>query len=332
MFCLGALLCSASFAADTGAAKSDSFPAAPGSEKLKAAFPTTRYDGSQYATSGSTSGSAPSGQPVPPSRPPLAGPSAAAADVVAPLKPTEVKQLRDKLDGFRRATAYQPVRAVPRINTLSVDLSPGAKIPVARTLPGKTTTILFLDSTGQPWPLAAAPRVSDDRNFSPEWIQDTAAVVITAKTSYDDANLTAFLYGLATPVVVSLTSGEPDTKSNTRVVDVRLDLRIPGRGPNAIAPIAGVGRIALYDETLQAFLDGLPPQNAIPIAIHGAPPNTRAWQYDGQIFVRTSGDMQSPFDKTISSADGTHVYRLPPTPYITVSDQGRIVSLQLDLH
>lgn len=267
--------------------------------------------------------------------PPLAPPSnyERAEQIVSPFSNQEIVQLRQRLDDSRKAKAFHPVRTVPRISSQSVDLSPGAALPIARTMPGETTTLVFLDASGAPWPLAAAPRVSAPNYFTVEWLQGTPSVVISARSAYEDGNLTAFLAGLATPVVVKLSTGEPDSKDKSRVVDYRLDLRVPGRGPNAQAPLMGPGKIALYDETMQAFLDGIPPADAKAVPVHGsALPHTQVWQYSGEMFVRTSYDIQTAFDQSVSAGDGTRVFRLPPTPFITLSELGRAVTLQLDIN
>ncbi|CAH2782522.1 MAG: IncI1 plasmid conjugative transfer protein TraN [uncultured Paraburkholderia sp.] len=267
--------------------------------------------------------------------PPLAPPSnyERAEQVVSPFSNGEIVKLRQQLDDSRKAKAYHPVRTVPRISSISVDLSPGAALPIARVLPGEQTTLVFVDSTGAPWPLAVVPRVSDSRYFDVEWLQGTPSVVIYALSAYEDGNVTVFLQGMVTPVVVKLATGEPDSKEKSRVVDYRLDLRVPGRGPNAQAPFLGVGRIALYDDTMQGFLDGIPPSGAKRVTAHGdVPARTQVWQYGDAMFVRTGYDIQTAFDQSMSAADGTRVYRLPPTPYVTLSEMGRSVTLQLDIN
>src|SRR5213595_2262562 len=92
---------------------------------------------------------------------------------VSPLSPAEIVQMRETYDATRKAKAYRTVRTIPRISSLTVDLSPGAALPIARMLPGEMSTVLFLDASGAPWPLAAAPRVSDARYFDAEWLQGT---------------------------------------------------------------------------------------------------------------------------------------------------------------
>jgi intracellular multiplication protein IcmK len=144
--------------------------------------------------------------------------------------------------------------------------------------------------------------------------------------------MAVFLEGLATPIMIKLTSGEPDRNAKVRYVDYRLDLRIPGRGPNAKAPLLGPGRIGMYNDALQGFLDGTPPSDAKTVRIEGEPPaHTVVWQMGDSLYLRTPLEIRSAFDQTMSSADGMHVYKLAPTPLVTVSEGGQDVSLMLDI-
>lgn len=268
--------------------------------------------------------------PLPPLTPPNSVDQAEAS--ASPFTPAEIVRLRQSVDRTRKAKAYRSIRTAPRISSVTVDLSPGSHLPIARMMPGETSTLLFLDAAGAPWPLATAPRVSDNRIFDVEWLQGTATVVISALSPYEDGNLSVLLQGFATPVVVKLVTGEPDSMVTSRIVDYRLDLRIPGRAPGSPAGIPGTTKIALYDDVMQAFLDGLPPKEARPVKITGTGNiKTRMWTLDGALFVRTDLPIQTAFDKSMAAGDGTRVYRLPPTPFVTFSEGERTVTLQLDI-
>ena len=198
------------------------FPAAPGTQPAtpQQPYPTTNYGPTAYATNATTVPYSQNvvnqqgavavaqnnqNQPLPP-LPPLTPPSKMeqASKIVAPLKPSEIRALRDQFEDVRRANAYQPLKAVPKISSLSVDLSPGSALPILRVLPGEMSTIVFVDATGAPWPLAAAPRVSDSTLFDVEWLEGTPSVVVSAMTTFQDGIITVFLQGLATPIVVKL--------------------------------------------------------------------------------------------------------------------------------
>ena len=326
------------------------FPVPPGqantnvNPQMQNAFPQTNYGAANYAVGGQPQVQQ-QGNAVNPSQngiapmPPLEAPAGSsdfdeAMKVAAPFPPKQIREMRGSLEETRKAKAYQPVRAIPRITSVSVDLSPGASLPVLRVMPGEISNLVILDSTGAPWPLAITPRISRDDIFSAEWMQGSHVVVVSTTSSYESGNIALFLQGATTPVVIKLVTGEPDGEGEkSRIVDARLDVRIPGRGPYAKAPLMGPGKIALYDDTLQAFLDGIPPKDARAVVAHGeVPTHTKVWQYNGDIFVRTQQDIQTAFDQSLSSGDGTKVYRLPATPFVTLSQMGQSVTIQLDIN
>lgn len=294
------------------------------------AFPSTTngpqgYDG---AGAGQAQG-APSGNGQPSLPPPPI--IMQAKDIVSPFTPGEIRELHRDFDETRKAKAQKPVTVIPRISSISVDLSPGSTPPIVRSMQDEPTTLVFFDSTGAPWPLAAVPRMGSNA-FAAQWLKGTPDVVITAESAYESTGMAVFLEGLATPIMIKLSSGEPDSNAKVRYVDYRLDLRIPGRGPNARAPLLGPGRIGMYNDALQGFLDGTPPSDAKSVKIEGEPPaHTAVWQMGDSLYLRTPLEIRSAFDQTMSSADGMHVYKLAPTPLVTVSEGGQDVSLMLDI-
>lgn len=254
-----------------------------------------------------------------------------AKKMVSPLSPEETKKLKKYYDETRAAKYYQPTNTIPRISSVTADLSAGAALPVLRTMPNETSTLVFIDSTGAPWPLAAIPRVSNPDAFDVEWLADSASVIVSAKNSYQKGNLTVFLHGLATPVVIRLiTNDEP--RGKTKIVDYRLDVRVAGRGPNAGDSIVGDNKIGLYDDVIQNFLDGLPPHDSVKVKFTGKPSlPVQIWKYKGALYVRTSLNIQNAFDQIISSGDGTKVYKIIETPFITFSDGDKKSVLQLEI-
>lgn len=80
-----------------------------------------------------------------------------AENVVAPLSPDAIKELRAGLDGVQRSAGTAPVTAVPRIRSLTVKLEPGSSLPMIQVLPNYPGTVNFTDQTGAPWPIAAPP-------------------------------------------------------------------------------------------------------------------------------------------------------------------------------
>lgn len=252
-------------------------------------------------------------------------------EMIAPFGADEIRKAKEMLNEQSKAVSHKPVVTVPRTRSVSVDLSPGAELPVLYTAAGEISTLVFIDASGAPWPIAASPRVSNVKAYHVEWLKDTPSLIVSSLSSHETGNLTVFLQGLATPVLVQLNHAK--VKNHKQSVDYRVDLRIPGRGPNAAAPIFGADKIALYDNIMQKFLDGLPPEGATELAVGGGNASkAKVWDYQGKLFVRTPLHIQTAFDQSMSSSDGMKIYRLLPTPFITLSDMGTPVTLELKLN
>jgi hypothetical protein len=73
-----------------------------------------------------------------------------------PLTPQQVVKLRQMIDISQRAAAI-PANIPPKpvSSTLMVNLAPGATPPAIRLAQGYITSLVFVDSTGSPWPIAS---------------------------------------------------------------------------------------------------------------------------------------------------------------------------------
>lgn len=296
---------------------------------------TATQNGAQGANSTAPANTSVQAPPAPSGNDPLPIPQSsdlynAAQDSVSPLTPEEVRQLRGKMNEIDQAMIAPQVAVVPKISALTVDLAPGASLPLVRTAVNYPSSISFIDSTGAPWKLGAAPVVGNPA-FTAYWLPNSPVMVVHATRPYVSGNVTVYLEGLSVPLVLNVTSGEPDSTAKTWAVDSRLDLRIPRRGPQAIAGAAPQSRIGLHDSTLQAFLDGIPPKEARRLKTSGSVPDTTVWQLGDDLYIRSRADIRDEFEATLSSADGTHLWKLPVTPYVSFSVMGRTSALTVAL-
>ncbi|EBU8977290.1 conjugal transfer protein TraN, partial [Salmonella enterica subsp. enterica serovar Java] len=192
-----------------------------------------------------------------------------AENVAVPLSPEAITQLRSGLDSVQRSTGTAPVTAVPRIRSLTVNLEPGSSLPMIQVLPNYPGVVNFTDQTGAPWPIAAPPVNGNPGGFLVNYLPDTPSMSVQARRAYDTGSVTVYLRGLAVPVVISMSSGEPGNPQASQPTDSRLDLRIPQRGPSARPVATPRQKVGLYDNTLQAFLDGVPPKQAQRVKTQG---------------------------------------------------------------
>lgn len=242
-------------------------------------------------------------------------------DKISPLSPEQIIEMRRQQDRTQRAVAT-PVDTPPRpvSSTLTVDLSPGATPPIVRLGFGFVTSIVFVDSTGQSWPIADY-NLGNPKYFNIQWDKKTNTLFMQATAPYTNGNLAVRLATLDTPLMLSLVSGQKE-------VDYRVDVRVPGRGPNALAEVVGDGLPPAPNPLLLSVLDGVPPPGSVELEVCGC--CGRAWLYKGKVLFRSQLAVLSPaWSATVSSMDGTRVYELNPTPLIIASHNGKPIKIVL---
>jgi intracellular multiplication protein IcmK len=242
-----------------------------------------------------------------------------------PLTPEQIKVLRRRLDKTKRAAAASPtVPPKPVYSVKTVDLSPGAPPPIVR-VSNLGAAVTFIDATGAPWDLLEVNNMSSERFDVVRPVAAVPAITITPKGDYVEGDVAVFLKDLPFPVVIKMIAGQKET-------DYRLDIRVPRRGPNAVQPIQGVSAIDLPKASLQSLLDGIDTPDAKSLRIDSGPTGMQAWIVGDHIVLRTSLFLNNPaYTGSLTSADGTHVYEIPKTPVVTVSENGALRNVVFDL-
>jgi intracellular multiplication protein IcmK len=235
-----------------------------------------------------------------------------------PLKPQEIRRFLQIYDTQKRA-AQTPIRNPrPQVQVQTVSLDPGQRPLTIKMAPGHVTTLSILDITGQPWPVKDMTWAGDFEIIEPG--QDGHIIRITPMSKYASGNISMQLRGLNTPVTMTL-------RTRRDVVQYRLDIRVPRRGPNAEAPLieSGISSTA-GNPTLSRILEGVPPGKAEQLTVQGTDGRTAAYKYQGMTYVRTPLTLLSPgWKESVRSADGMHVYALNNAPVLLLSDQGRMI-------
>lgn len=246
----------------------------------------------------------------------------ATVDATLPMTPDQIQKLRSLYQASQYAAASTPdTPPRPTATSLFVDLSPGATPPVIRLAQGFITSLVFLDSTGSPWPIEAYD-VGNPQAFNIQWDKTTNTMMVQSLTMYNYGNLAVRLRGLPTPIMLTLVPGQ-------KAVDYRVDLRVQGYGPNAAALPTGNGLPNSADPSLLGVLDGVPPDGSKLLNVTGGV--AQAWLSGTSLYVRTRLDVISPgWLGTMSSADGMHAYVMQPTPVLLVSQNGRVVQLRVE--
>lgn len=249
---------------------------------------------------------------------------------ISPLSTDQIKEMREVFNEINKASSYTGgTPPTPLTSSIVVDLSTGSTPPVIRLAAGYVTTVMFIDSTGQPWPIKAYD-IGNPNHFNVAWNQSTAGeksgdsmlntLMIQAMTQYRDGNLAVMLRGMNTPVIFTLVPGQ-------KVVDYRVDVQVPRLGPNAKSQVTQLPTTA--NPQLLDILNNIPPAKAVKQNVTGG--DAKVWSLGKTYFVRTPLTIVSPaWVSKMSGADGhVNAYELPKASVLLAMDNGRIVRLNV---
>nr|WP_231862009.1 DotH/IcmK family type IV secretion protein [Legionella hackeliae] len=239
-----------------------------------------------------------------------------------PLTPEQIvrlKQIYNASEYANAATAGTPPK--PTATSQFVNLSPGSTPPVIRLSQGFVSSLVFLDSTGAPWPISAYD-LGDPASFNIQWDKTGNTLMIQSMKLYTYGNLAVRLRGLNTPVMLTLIPGQ-------KAVDYRVDLRVQGIGPNAKAMPMEEGIPPSANDLLLHVLDGVPPPGSQRLTISGG--DARGWLLNEKMYVRTNLTILSPgWIASMTSADGMHAYEMQKSPVLLVSWHGKVMQLKVE--
>ncbi len=239
-----------------------------------------------------------------------------------PLSPEQTVRVKKWYHEDEYAQATSPeTPPKPTATSQFVNLSPGSTPPVIRLSQGFVSSLVFLDSTGAPWPIAAYD-LGDPNSFNIQWDKVSNTLMIQASKLYTYGNLAVRLRGLNTPVMLTLIPGQ-------KAVDYRVDLRVQGYGPNAKQMPMEASLPASASDVLLHVLDGVPPNGSSRLTVSGG--DAKAWLLNNRMFVRTSLTILSPgWIASMTSADGTHAYEMHKSPVLLVSWHGKVMQLKVE--
>ncbi len=241
-----------------------------------------------------------------------------------PLSPDQIMQLRRLYDLTQQAAAAAPsTPPTPVSSSLVVSLEPGSQPPIVRLSAGFVSSLVFVDSTGAPWPITAYG-IGDPNAFNIQWDQISNALFVQSLKPYAHGNLAVRLADLNTPVMLSLVAGQKE-------IDYRVDLQVAGRGPKATAAIlpTHASQSAEVNPILLNVLDGISPEGSRRLSV--SPEVGQAWLgANNHVYFRTALTLLSPaWTASVASPNGTHVYEMLRTPLILASQQGKTLSIEI---
>lgn len=239
-----------------------------------------------------------------------------------PLSTDQVVQLRQQIDMSQRAASIPPtVPPKPVSTTLMINLAPGATPPPIRLAQGYVSSLVFVDSTGSPWPIAAY-EIGNPKATNIQWDGKSNILLLQAVSPYSNGNLVIRLVNLPTPITLELISGQ-------RVVDFRVDIHVAGAGPNAKEVSSKFIMPSAASNLLLPVLDGVAPTGSKILSVKGG--DCQAWLVGDKMYVRTRFTILSPgWLGKMTSSDGMQAYELPRSASILISRYGEPVELKVE--
>ena len=261
-----------------------------------------------------------------PKLPALPGEISAARQAVDDALPQDTAQalaeLKRRVDDVLRVSGT-PVNtsAKPKSGHVELTQQPGEEIPIVRLAPGVPTNLIFTDVTGAPWPIEyAVPGTNGQFEIlMPSANTPTLQMRPIVPNAYGGASIK--LVGNPIPVSITVAAAQ-------KIVDVRLDVVIMKKGPNAQAPMVDTGSNAAmpHDAVLTTFLYGIAPSGAK--ELKSTSRNVKAWNFNGLLYVRSTVPLVSPNPiRQSRTVDGTYAYVLPQVPIINITSDGVISSV-----
>lgn len=238
-----------------------------------------------------------------------------------PLSEEQIQEYRKWSD--QRDRALLPVSPTLSSRSVHVELEPGRAPVVVRTTANIATSLVFHDSTGQPWPITSVTNGGPQffQILRPELPEGNLLNVMPVQ-AYGAANMIVTFAKRDVPLVIRL---EADSvRSPERKADALVLFQIGQHGPNAQAPLTKEFKESASSVML-AFLDHVPPSEAVRIPMEPKDKGMTLWKYRNTHYLRTNHSLMWPsWTAVVNGAGGMKCYEMPKTPRILISREGVI--------
>lgn len=266
-----------------------------------------------------------------------------------PVDPGEIRTYIEKRDRVEGAAAPGPARM--RTGTRQISAVPGVVPQVIRLTAGYSSTVMFQDATGEPWPVlsivlgnarafqATQPKVEAEDGEAQSGVRNRTGtaranvasnvVSLVPLTNHASSNLMVTLEDAPYPVVLHLITESQARRG--RVGDALVVFRLDRGGPNAKPAVLAPPAPEAVSADLLEFVHGVPPDGARPVRLEPEYPGTRAWLYRDRIYLRTGHHAVWPAWLSRAGCGGLTVYALPRAPFVVLSVGGERVKLMTGL-
>lgn len=243
-----------------------------------------------------------------------------------PLDQGQIQEYRERSD--QRERALLSVSPGLRTRTVRVALEPGRSPVPVYTTANIATSLVFHDSTGQPWPITSVTNggPSHFQVLRPE-LPDGNLLNVMPTQGYATSTIVVTLENRDVPLVVRLESDS--VRAPERKADALVLFQLAHHGPKASVPIIkDIKETA--DSTMLTFLDRVPPDDAVRVRMDPGSDNVLVWQYGGKHYVRTTHTLMWPaWTAVVNGAGNTKCYEVPATSRVMLSNNGRLQTLLL---
>jgi len=243
-----------------------------------------------------------------------------------PLDEGQIQEYRERSD--QRERALLPVSPKLNSRTVRVSLEPGTPPVRVRATANIATSLVFHDSTGQPWPITSVT------NGGPSFFQilrpelpDGNLLNVMPVQGYGTSTIVVTLQKKDIPLVIRLESDS--VRSPERTADALVLFQLAHNGPNAAIPIIEDIKETVSSELL-AFLDRVPPASAVRVSLETATDKLTIWRLGNAHYIRTDHTLMWPaWTAVVHGAGNVRCYEAPVTPRIMISAGGKIQTIVL---
>lgn len=243
-----------------------------------------------------------------------------------PLDKEHIQEYRKRSD--QRERALLPVSPDLRTRTVRVTLEPGRAPVKVFTTANIATSLVFHDSTGQPWPITSVTNggPSSFQVLRPELPEGNLLNVMPIQ-GYATSTLVVTLENRDIPLVIRLESDS--VRAPERKADALVLIQLAHHGPKAAIPLTSTIKETASSAML-SFLDRVPPDDAVRLRSEPDSDAVMAWKYNGKHYVRTTHSLMWPaWTAVVNGAGSTKCYELPVTTRIMLSREGRVQTILL---
>ena len=243
-----------------------------------------------------------------------------------PLNEGQIQEYRERSD--QRERALLPVSPALNSRTVRVSLEPGRAPTKVFTTANIATSLVFHDSTGQPWPITSV--TNGGPNFfqvlRPE-LPDGNLLNILPTQGYGTSTLVVTLEKQDIPLVIRLESDS--VRSPERKADALVLFQLAHRGPRAAVPVIADIKETV-DSSLLAFLDRVPPEGAVRVNIRPRLEKLSVWKFGDKHYIRTAHALMWPaWSAVVNGPGNVKCYEVPVTARILISRNGSTESIAL---